>query len=132
MSALLERTLREACPAHARLELEMSPPAVPAYMDPDHPALRAGFDGIERATGVRPLAIRSGGTIPIAAAFTARGIPTILTGFGIESDHFHAPNERIERRRFEWALASARQILAGLADAARPTDTGGPAFTPPP
>jgi acetylornithine deacetylase/succinyl-diaminopimelate desuccinylase-like protein len=125
MSALLERTLREACPAHAQLELEMWPPAEPAYMDPDHPALRAGFDAIERATGVRPLAIRSGGTIPIAAAFTARGIPTILTGFGIDSDNFHAPNERIELRRFEWALASAREILIGLADAARAVESRG-------
>ena len=75
MSVLLEQTLRDACPAHAELELEMWPPGEPAWMDPSHPALRVGFDAIERATGVRPLAIRSGGSIPVAAAFTARGIP---------------------------------------------------------
>ena len=56
MSQLLEQTLRDACPAHAELELEMWPPGEPAWMDPAHPALRAGFDAIERATGVRPLA----------------------------------------------------------------------------
>jgi acetylornithine deacetylase/succinyl-diaminopimelate desuccinylase-like protein len=115
MSELLERTLRDACPAHAELELEMWPPGEPAWMDPSHPALLVGFDAIERATGVRPLAIRSGGSIPVAAAFTARGIPTVLSGFGIDADNIHSPDERLEVRRFEWALRSAREIYEGLA-----------------
>ena len=115
MSVLLEQTLRDACPAHAELELEMWPPGEPAWMDPSHPALRVGFDAIERATGVRPLAVRSGGSIPVAAAFTARGIPTVLSGFGIDADNIHSPNERLEVRRFEWALRSAREIYEGLA-----------------
>ena len=115
MSVLLERTLRDACPAHAELELEMWPPGEPAWMDPSHPALRVGFDAIERATGVRPLGVRSGGSIPVAAAFTARGIPTVLSGFGIDADNIHSPDERLEVRRFEWALRSAREIYQGLA-----------------
>jgi acetylornithine deacetylase/succinyl-diaminopimelate desuccinylase-like protein len=115
MSVLLEQTLRDACPAHAELELEMWPPREPAWMDPSHPALLVGFDAIERATGVRPLAIRSGGSIPVAAAFTARGIPTVLSGFGIDADNIHSPDERLEVRRFEWALRSAREIYQGLA-----------------
>jgi acetylornithine deacetylase/succinyl-diaminopimelate desuccinylase-like protein len=115
MSRLLERTLRDACPAHAELELEMWPPGEPAWMDPSQPALQAGFDAIERATGVRPLAIRSGGSIPVAAALTARGIPTLLTGFGVDEDNIHSPNERLEVRRFEWALRSAHEIYLGLA-----------------
>jgi acetylornithine deacetylase/succinyl-diaminopimelate desuccinylase-like protein len=114
MSALLERTLREACPATATLDIEMWPPAAPARMDPGDPVLRAGFDAIERATGVRPLAVRSGGTIPIAAALTARGIPTILSGFGTDDDNIHSPNERMELRRLDWAIASAREIFRAL------------------
>ena len=114
MSALLERTLRAACPATATLDIEMWPPASPARMDPGHPVLRAGFDAIERATGTRPLAVRSGGTIPVAAAFTARGIPTILSGFGTDDDNIHSPNERMELRRLDWALASAREIFRAL------------------
>ena len=115
MSALLEQTLRDACPDHAELELEMWPPGEPAWMDPSEPVLRAGFDAIERATGVRPLAVRSGGSIPVAAAFTARGIPTVLSGFGVDEDNIHSPDERFEVRRFEWALRSAREIYLGLA-----------------
>lgn len=116
MSVLFERTLREACPAGATLDVEMWPPAEPAWMDPDHPVLRLGFDAIERATGVRPLAVRSGGTIPVAAAFAGRGIPTILSGFGTDDDNIHSPNERMELRRLDWAYASAREIFRALAD----------------
>jgi acetylornithine deacetylase/succinyl-diaminopimelate desuccinylase-like protein len=123
MSVVLEQTLRDACPSHAELELEMWPPGEPAWMDPSEATLRAAFAAVERATGVRPLAVRSGGSIPVAAAFTARGIPTALTGFGVDGDNIHSPNERLEVRRFEWALRSAREIyvaLAGLASGDSP------------
>ena len=93
----------------------MWPPGEPAFMDPTDPALQVGFDAIQRATGVRPLAVRSGGSIPVAAAFAARGIPTVLSGFGIDADNIHSPDERLEVRRFEWALRSAREIYQGLA-----------------
>ena len=115
MSELLERTLRDACPAHARLDLEMWPPGEPAWMSPDEPVLQAGFAAIERATGTRPLAVRSGGSIPVAAALTARGTPTILSGFGVDADNIHSPNERLELRRLDWALRSATEIYAALA-----------------
>ena len=95
---------------------------------PSHPALRAGFDAIERATGVRPLAVRSGGSIPVAAAFTARGIPTVLSGFGIDADNIHSPDERLEIRRFEWALRSAREMLPGPVRVVTNLDSRG--FTP--
>jgi len=115
LSTVLERTLRDACPAGAELELEMWPPGEPAWMDPAEPTLQAAFAAVERATGVRPLAVRSGGSIPVAAAFTARGIPTLLSGFGVDEDNIHSPNERLEVRRFEWALRSAREIYLALA-----------------
>lgn len=114
MSALMERTLRAACPDHCTLEIDMWPPAQPAWIDPDQPVLRAAFEAIERATGARPLATRSGGTIPVAAALVGRGIPTILSGFGTDDDNIHSPNERIELRRLEWAMASAREIFVAL------------------
>ena len=118
MSALFERTLREACPAGATLDVEMWPPAQPAWMDPEQPVLRLGFDAIERATGVHPLAVRSGGTIPVAAAFAGRGIPTILSGVGTDDDNIHSPNERMELRRLDWAYASAREIFRALPEIA--------------
>jgi acetylornithine deacetylase/succinyl-diaminopimelate desuccinylase-like protein len=114
MSARFEQLLRGAVREGVTLDIEMWPPAQPAWMDPHHRVLRAGFDAIELATGVRPLAVRSGGTIPVGAAFTARGIPTILSGFGTDDDNIHSPNERMELRRLDWAYASAREIFRAL------------------
>ena len=77
MSALMEQTLRAACPRHCTLEIDMWPPAEPVWIDRDQPVLRAAFDAIERATGTRPLATRSGGTIPVADAFATGGTGTV-------------------------------------------------------
>jgi acetylornithine deacetylase/succinyl-diaminopimelate desuccinylase-like protein len=119
LAELLERTLREACPAHADLELVPWPVGRPAFVSPDDPVIRSGFDALERATGTRPLALRSGGSIPVMAALVARGTPTILSGLGSPDDNIHSPNERMRLRNLEWALAGGREIYRSLADQLR-------------
>jgi acetylornithine deacetylase/succinyl-diaminopimelate desuccinylase-like protein len=111
----LERRLRAACPAHATLELDAWPPGSPAFVSPDDPVLTSAFTAIQRATGVRPLALRSGGSIPVMAALVARGTPTILSGFATPDDNIHSPNERMRLRNLDWAVASAREIFRELA-----------------
>jgi acetylornithine deacetylase/succinyl-diaminopimelate desuccinylase-like protein len=111
----LERRLRAALPSHAQLELDRWPPGQPAYMSPDDPVMHAAQRAIEQATGVAPVTMRSGGTIPIMAALIARGTPTILSGFGTSEDNIHSPNERIRLRNLAWGLASAREIYRELA-----------------
>jgi acetylornithine deacetylase/succinyl-diaminopimelate desuccinylase-like protein len=115
MRDLLETRLRAACPPHATLELKRWPAASPAYIDPAGPVLEAAFTAIQRATGVRPLAIRSGGSIPIGAALVERGVPTVLSGFGAPEDAIHSPNESMELRRLEWAFLSARELYRAFA-----------------
>jgi acetylornithine deacetylase/succinyl-diaminopimelate desuccinylase-like protein len=112
---ILEERLRRACPEHAELELEAWPSSSPAHVDTSHPVLQAAFGALERATGTRPLAVRSGGSIPIGAALVERGIPTILSGFGAAEDAIHSPNEGMELRRLDWAYASGRELYCGLA-----------------
>ena len=57
-----------------------------------------GAQAIERATGTAPALIRSGGSIPVVAEFAAREIPTIVSGFTLPDDAFHAPDESFRRR----------------------------------
>ena len=68
-----------------------------AYLCPiDLPAYRAAEEAVGVAFGKRPLGLRSGGSIPIIAAFErVFGIKTILMGFGLESDAIHSPNENL-------------------------------------
>ncbi|GAD06311.1 catalyzes the cleavage of p-aminobenzoyl-glutamate to p-aminobenzoate and glutamate, subunit A [Porphyromonas crevioricanis JCM 15906] len=68
-----------------------------AYLCPiDMPAYRTASDAIEIAFGKRPLAVRSGGSIPIIAGFERiLGLKSILMGFGLGSNAIHSPNENM-------------------------------------
>ena len=45
-----------------------------------------------------------------------KGIPTVVTGFVLPDDPFHAPNESFSLRGLELGYHSARELLIGLAD----------------
>jgi len=70
----------------------------PAVVVPtESSALRAASRAIERAGGVSPALVRSGGSIPVASMLkTSLGIDTIFMGFGLEDDRVHSPNEKFE------------------------------------
>jgi hypothetical protein len=59
---------------------------------------------------VRPLLVRSGGTLPIVSALEAKGIPTIVTGFGLPGSNIHAPNERLLLEYLPLGVAAAREL----------------------
>ena len=67
----------------------------PGYVCPiDLPAYRAAEAAYTDVYGIRPVPVRSGGSIPIISAFEEiLGAKTILMGFGLESDAIHSPNE---------------------------------------
>ena len=73
-----------------------------AYVCPiDHPAYRAAEKALTETIGVRPVPVRSGGSIPIVATFEqVLGIKTILMGFGLEEDAIHSPNENYPLANF--------------------------------
>ncbi len=79
----VERVLREAAPAGAELEVTLLGSSPPGLVSPDAKAIQLGLDAFERALGVRPALIRSGGTLPIVPALASKGIPTVITGFGL-------------------------------------------------
>ena len=70
-------------PAGAELELELWSSSPPGLVPPDAKAIQLGLDAFERALGRRPALVRSGGTLPIVPALADKGIPTIITGFGL-------------------------------------------------
>src|SRR5213078_4594807 len=67
----------------------------PGLVSRDAKAVQLGLEAFERAMGVRPLLIRSGGTLPIVPALADKGIDTIVTGFAVPDSNIHSPNERI-------------------------------------
>ena len=105
IGSALERLLREALPSGAE----------PSRFDPAAPALMAARRALERATGVTPVVIRSGGSIPILAAFAARGISTVVGGFALPEDRIHAPDESYRIESLDLGLRAARALYEELA-----------------
>jgi acetylornithine deacetylase/succinyl-diaminopimelate desuccinylase-like protein len=110
-----EELLLESAPAGAELELRWDG-TPPGLVRPDAPAVQLGLDAFERTLGVRPLLVRSGGTLPIVPALAERGIPTILTGFGLPESNVHSPNEKMLVRYFDQGVATARQLFRMFAE----------------
>ena len=115
IAGALERLLRAAAPAGAELEIERSASAPPGLIRPDERAIQLGLDAFERALGVRPLLVRSGGSLPIVPALADKGIPTVITGFDLPEGNIHSPNERLLLEYLPLGVAAARELFLGYA-----------------
>ncbi|HXH97112.1 MAG TPA: M20/M25/M40 family metallo-hydrolase [Gaiellaceae bacterium] len=113
IGAAAERLVRDAAPAGAEVDVRWGG-ARPALVSSESPAIRLGLDAFERALGIRPLLVRGGGTLPIMPALVDKGIPTILTGFGLPESNVHSPNERFLVRYFEQGIAAAAELYTAL------------------
>ena len=110
-----ERLVRDALPNGAELEITVKNSARPALTPTGSDAIRLAGDAFEQVVGARPFLARSGGTLPIYASLVARGLPTIATGFGIESEcNVHAPNENVPEDAIELGVETMREVFVRL------------------
>ncbi|MER2998121.1 dipeptidase [Pontibacter populi] len=66
----------------------------PVVTPTDSVAYKAASRAYEETFGVKPVPVRSGGSIPIVAMFKSElGLDSVLMGFGLDSDAIHSPNE---------------------------------------
>lgn len=66
----------------------------PAVTDINSEGFRATAMAMEETFGKKPIPTREGGSIPIVALFQdVLEAPTVLMGFGLDSDALHSPNE---------------------------------------
>jgi acetylornithine deacetylase/succinyl-diaminopimelate desuccinylase-like protein len=114
IAAAFERLIRDAVPEGAKLDMRRMAAVRPGIVPPDATAIRLGQDAFERVLGVRPSLIRSGGTLPIAAALADRRIPTVVSGFSLPDANIHAPNENLPARYIPLGIETARALFAEL------------------
>ena len=111
VASAFERLLHAAAPAGARLTVERLSAAPPGLVDPTARAVQLALDAFEQALGVRPLLVRSGGTLPIVPALAERRIPTVITGFSLPDANIHSPNEKMRVEYVPRGIAAARALL---------------------
>jgi acetylornithine deacetylase/succinyl-diaminopimelate desuccinylase-like protein len=113
--AELERLLRESAPSDAQVEVEHLSSARPGLISPNEPAVQLGLEAFERVLGIRPLLVRSGGTLPIVPALADKGIPTILTGFALPESNIHSPNEGFLVEYLPLGVEVSKELFRSLA-----------------
>jgi acetylornithine deacetylase/succinyl-diaminopimelate desuccinylase-like protein len=115
VAPVVERLLRESAPAGTDLEVELWSSSPPGLVPPDAKAIQLGLDAFEKVLGVRPALIRTGGTLPIVPALADKGIPTVITGFGLPDSNVHSPNERLVAEYVPLGTAAARELFLAFA-----------------
>jgi acetylornithine deacetylase/succinyl-diaminopimelate desuccinylase-like protein len=110
-----ERLLREAAPANADVDIERWSSSPPGLVPADHPAIGLALSAFEEGFGVRPVLVRSGGTLPIVPALAERDIPVVLSGLALPESNIHAPNERLPIEYLERGLEVAASLYRAFA-----------------
>jgi acetylornithine deacetylase/succinyl-diaminopimelate desuccinylase-like protein len=116
IAAAAERLLRDAAPPEADVDVRFDSGTPASVVDPSSAAIRLGMEAFERVFGRPPLLVRGGGTLPIMAAVTGKGIPTVLTGLGLPESNVHSPNERMPTEYLAKTYESARELFLAFAD----------------
>ncbi|HEY0435423.1 MAG TPA: M20/M25/M40 family metallo-hydrolase [Phenylobacterium sp.] len=87
----------------------------PATVRTDSAYLRAAEDAVEKASGKRPVLIKSGGSIPVAGMLKdVAGLDTIFMGFGLNDDRVHSPNEKFELECYRMGARSHALFIDAL------------------
>jgi acetylornithine deacetylase/succinyl-diaminopimelate desuccinylase-like protein len=104
--ARVARHLENHVPPGTRLSLSTADHGSrAAHIAADHFALQAADRALQATYGVRPLVVRMGGTVPIAALFERRmGLDTVFFSFSTADEDFHAPNEFFRLHRLHEGL----------------------------
>lgn len=114
----IERHLQAHCPPGIQVEVRRQDRAPAAITPIDHPAIRAAMRALAEAYGKEARFIRGGGSIPVVATFTrVLEAPSVLMGFGLEGENFHAPNEHFHLENFDLGMRALYRYWFKLAEA---------------
>jgi len=88
--------LDENAPKDIRWELIEMHGGNPSISDRENAGVRAFADALETVWGMRPYFKREGGSIPVVATMQeVLKVESVIGGFGLPDDNFHAPNEKL-------------------------------------
>jgi acetylornithine deacetylase/succinyl-diaminopimelate desuccinylase-like protein len=91
----LEEAARAALPRGYRLTVRNLHGGKGISISADQAAIKAAGEAVAAIFATRPVLMREGGSIPIAAQLhELLQVPVVLLGFGLPDDAVHAPNER--------------------------------------
>jgi acetylornithine deacetylase/succinyl-diaminopimelate desuccinylase-like protein len=101
ISELFEKHFKAIAPKSVKVKVNYHHGGKPVVTPTNSNAYKAAEAAIERTFGIKPIPLRTGGSIPIVALFEEiLGLKTLLLGFGLDSDALHSPNEHYGLKNF--------------------------------
>jgi acetylornithine deacetylase/succinyl-diaminopimelate desuccinylase-like protein len=92
----LRQYLEEKAAKDIRWELIEMHGGKPSISDLNNSGVRAYAKALETVWGISPYFKREGGSVPVVAAMQDMlGIESVIGGFGLPDDNYHAPNEKL-------------------------------------
>jgi len=117
--ALLRKHLKAVCPPTVRLQLTEGQGGEPYMLDPTGALAQAGRRAAKRGFGRECLLVRSGGSIPIIAAFKKYlKADSLMLGFALPDDNAHSPNEKFSLDAYRAGMKMSAHLWPELAAAA--------------
>jgi acetylornithine deacetylase/succinyl-diaminopimelate desuccinylase-like protein len=111
-TAQLQKAVAEAYPKGVTAGFKAIHSARPSLVNPDNKFIHAAAEAMKQVFGKETVYIRSGGSIPIVAAFDEfLGIPSVMMGFGLPDDNLHAPNEKLHLPNFFRGIEAVARYL---------------------
>lgn len=105
--------VKSIAPEGVEVKVEYLHGGTPYLCPGDLPIYKVAEDAYETTFGKRPLATRSGGSIPIIATFErVLGVKSILMGFGLGSDAIHSPNENFPLHNFYTGIRTVAEFYS--------------------
>ncbi|MBL7999665.1 MAG: dipeptidase [Candidatus Kapabacteria bacterium] len=100
--------VQKVAPKGVRVTVENHHGANPVLVPRDGFAVQAAVRALERAFGKTPVFTREGGSIPITLLFsTILNAPTVLMGFGLNSENAHSPDEHFDLENFHLGIKAS-------------------------
>ncbi|MBL7976643.1 MAG: M20/M25/M40 family metallo-hydrolase, partial [Candidatus Kapabacteria bacterium] len=108
IAAKFEAFVRKVAPAGVTIEIENLHGANPVLVPRNGVAIQAASKALERAFGKAPVFTREGGSIPITLLFsTILSAPSVLMGFGLNSENLHSPDEHFDLDNFHTGIKAS-------------------------
>lgn len=93
--------IQKICPTGVTVDVQYLHGGAPVMVPIDNKYLNCAQNAVEKAFGKRPILVREGASVPITATFLdALKAPSIMLGFGLDSDNIHSPNESFKLDHF--------------------------------
>lgn len=113
---LFTKYIKKVTPPGVTVDVQVLQKAPPVMVPIDNPFIKAAVSAFETGFGKRPVMVREGASIPIAATFQKelKAAP-IFIGFGLPSDNIHSPDERFKLENFHKGIATCAYLYKEFA-----------------